>query len=134
MAEVEIREPRVDEWGAIQSFLLAEGKGSRLGDRPYFDRLMRGSHKLVVAVDTAGDIVGFARSICDGVSNGYISLMQVRSDRRGLGIGGRILKELVNDDPRVTWVLRAAPESREFWTKMGFSPSTWAMERLRKSG
>ena len=32
-------------------------------------------------------MVGFARALCDGVSNGYLSMVVVAEDRRGQGIG-----------------------------------------------
>ncbi len=94
---------------------------------------MLGSYLAIAAFAEDGGVVGFARSISDGVSNGYISLVSVRADFRRQGIATAMINRLMGDDPRLTWVLRASPDSRDFWGTLGFVPSTWAMERLRQS-
>jgi ribosomal protein S18 acetylase RimI-like enzyme len=76
-------------------------------------------------------VVGFARALCDGVSNGYISMVAVAPERRGQGIGRELVRRLMGDDPAITWVLRAGRGSTGFWQKMGFSASEIAMERNR---
>ena len=80
-----------------------------------------------------GRIVGFARALCDGVSNGYISMVGVAADRRRQGIGRALVEKLCADDPdgRITWVLRAGRGSRGFWKRLGFKVSSLAMERVR---
>ena len=52
-------------------------------------------------------------------------------DRRGQGIGSELVRQLIKDDTDITWVLRAGRGSDRFWMKMGFTPSTVAMERCR---
>lgn len=76
-------------------------------------------------------IVGFARALCDEVTNGYVSMVAVAADKRGQGIGSELVRQLIKDDGDITWVLRAGRGSDGFWTKMGFTSSTIAMERCR---
>ena len=76
-------------------------------------------------------MVGFARALCDGVSNGYLSMVAVAEDRRGQGLGRELVRRLIGDDPDMTWVLRAGRGSEGFWEKMGFAASEIAMERTR---
>jgi predicted N-acetyltransferase YhbS len=65
------------------------------------------------------------------MSNGYIGTVAVAEDRRGRGIGGKMVRQLMGDDPNITWVIRAGRGSEEFWQRMGFEHSTVAMERKR---
>ena len=92
--------------------------------------MMEGADVTVVAWD-ADRVVGFGRALCDGVSNGYISMLAVAVDRRGEGIGTEIVSRLMGGDPAITWVLRAGHESRGFWERLGFSGCEIAMERVR---
>jgi len=92
---------------------------------------MEQTNLTVVAWDNAR-VVGFARALCDGVSNGYISMVAVAADRRGHGIGRQLIRHLIGDESSITWVLRAGHGSTGFWEKMGFKASEVAMERERK--
>lgn len=93
--------------------------------------MMQGTDRTVVAWDEER-VVGFARALCDGVSNGYLSLVAVAEDRRGQGIGRELVRRLMGDDPDITWNLRAGRGSEGFWRKMGFAVSEIAMERTRR--
>lgn len=64
------------------------------------------------------------RCKCDGVSNGYMSMLAVAEDKRGQGIGRAIVSQLMvgDEDDDVTWVLRAGRQSGGFWQKLGFEP------------
>jgi ribosomal protein S18 acetylase RimI-like enzyme len=75
--------------------------------------------------------VGFARALCDEVSNGYISMVTVAADKRGQGVGRELVRQLIKGSAGITWVLRAGRNSSGFWNKMGFEKSEIAMERLR---
>ena len=79
-------------------------------------------------------MVGFARALCDGVSNGYLSMVAVDENRRGQGIGSEMVRRLIGDDPEITWTLRAGRGSEGFWRKIGFTVSKVAMERTRRPG
>lgn len=91
---------------------------------------MENTSRAIVVVDDS-QIVGFARALCDEVSNGYISMVAVAAGRRGQGIGRELVRQLIKEDAGITWVLRAGHASERFWEKMGFKASDVAMERVR---
>ena len=131
---VEYRETEPSDWEALRTFLSDLGWADRVRDVGRFRAMLTGADRTVVAVE-GGRIVGFGRALCDGVSNGYISMVAVAGDRRRQGIGrGLVERLMVGDaDDHITWVLRAGRESRGFWERLGFTASSIAMERLRRS-
>lgn len=98
-----------------------------------FPSLVANAHEALVAVD--GDrIVGFARSVGDGVSNGYICTLVVDESHRKLGIARALVQRLMGTDPDMTWVLRAGrPGLIGFYEKLGFRRSEVTMERVRST-
>ena len=114
----------------IRRFLAENGWERRVADAERFRRMMDKADRTVVAFEDKR-IVGFARALCDDVSNGYIGTVVVAPDKRGEGIGREMIKRLMGEDPNITWVLRAGHGSGEFWRKMGFVESSVAMERTR---
>ena len=119
------------DYEPVRLFLCENGWAHRFSDPERFAQLMQGTDRTVVAWDK-GRVVGFARALCDGVSNGYLSTVAVAEDKRGLGIGRELVRELMGDDPDITWVLKAGRGSEGFWQKMGFAVSETAMERTRQ--
>lgn len=94
--------------------------------------MIAGSSCALVAIES-DRVVGFARAIGDGVSNGYISTVVVDKEFRRRGIGRRMVQHLIGADPAITWVLRAGRDSTRFWQSLGFTHSTIAMERVRRA-
>lgn len=127
---MEYRAIAFDDYEPVRQFLSAAGWQQRVADSEKFERMMKNTSRAVVAVDNSR-IVGFARALCDEVSNGYISMVAVAADRRGQGIGRELVRRLINEDAGITWVLRAGRGSDGFWEKMGFRASEVAMERVR---
>lgn len=119
-----------EDYEPVRKFLSEVGWQHRVSDPLKFRMMLENTSRTVVALD-GSRIVGFARALCDEVSNGYISMVAVASDQRGHGIGRELVRELINDDTGITWVLRSAPDSIKFWEKMGFKTSEVAMERVR---
>lgn len=123
-----------DDYEKARQFLSELGWERRVRDPIRFAKMMERADRTVVALD--GDrVVGFGRALCDGVSNGYLSMIAVAPDERRQGVGTELVRRLMADDEdeNMTWVLRAGRNSGGFWKKLGFSESTVAMERLRKS-
>jgi N-acetylglutamate synthase-like GNAT family acetyltransferase len=127
---IEYREAADLDLDAIRELLAECGWERRVADPERFRQMVEQAGRTVVALD-GERVVGFARALCDGVSNGYIGTVAVAEDKRGNGIGREMVLRLMGDDPNITWVLRAGRGSEEFWKRMGFQPSEIAMERNR---
>jgi GNAT superfamily N-acetyltransferase len=120
------------DYDDVRRLFLAVGWKERGEDAERFERMIRGSTRTIAAYED-GRVVGFARALFDDASNGYISTVVVAQDRQGRGIGRELITRLMacRTPTQITWMLRAAPAARGFWTKMGFTPSTRAMEIAR---
>jgi predicted N-acetyltransferase YhbS len=121
-----------EDYEAVRQFLSEAGWQHRVADSKKFEEMLRNTNRTVVAFD-GPRVVGFARALCDEVSNGYVSMVAVADDLRRQGIGGELVRQLIKDDAGITWVLRAGRGTQEFWESLGFHPSEVAMERLRRS-
>ena len=118
------------DYESVRQLLAENGWSHRVADGEKFRQLIDNTSRTVLALD--GDrVVGFARALCDEVSNGYISMVVVAADWRRQGIGRELIRLLIRGDEGITWVLRAGRDSAEFWKSIGFSSSEIAMERLR---
>jgi ribosomal protein S18 acetylase RimI-like enzyme len=127
---MEFRPVAPDDYENVRQFLCDMGWQHRVSNPEKFIEMLKNTSRTVVAVDSTR-IVGFARALCDEVSNGYISMVAVADSRRGQGIGRELVRRLINDDVGITWVLRAGRGSSGFWKKMGFELSEIAMEKTR---
>jgi len=127
------RPVKKDDYEAVRTFLADNGWAARVSDVEKFRAMLDGADRTVVALDGTR-VVGFARALCDGVSNGYISMLAVHENRRRQGIGRRLVEQLMQGDVgrEITWVLRAGRDSRGFWQRLGFRTSDIAMERVRR--
>jgi len=130
---IEFREVNPDDYDQLRQFLSGQGWADRLRDVDRFRMMIEGADRTVIALE-GERIVGFARALCDGASNGYISMLAVAADRRKRGIGRSLVERLISGDAEghITWVLRAGRDSSGFWTRLGFSSSSIAMELVRK--
>lgn len=115
----------------VYRLLTVNGWQHRIPSMEYLQKLVAASQRVVVALDETR-IVGFARAITDGLSNGYLSMVVVEESCRGQGIGTSLVERIIGDEPHVTWVLRAGREGAHgFFSRMGFTASAHAMERVR---
>lgn len=127
---MEFRPIQSADYDSVRRFLSENGWQKRVADSEKFAAMMQNASRTIVAFE-GGRVVGFARALCDEVSNGYIGTVVVAADLRGRGIGRELVSRLIGDNPEITWVLRAGRGSRAFWEKMGFSDSDIAMEKTR---
>ena len=118
------------DYESVREFLSEMGWRNRVADREKFTKLLDNTSRTVVAYEN-DRIVGFARALCDEVSNGYISMVAVAPDKREQGLGRELVQRLIGEDVDITWVLRAGRESGDFWEKVGFVHSEIAMEKVR---
>ncbi|HEX8287588.1 MAG TPA: GNAT family N-acetyltransferase [Pyrinomonadaceae bacterium] len=124
------REALPKDFELVRRFLAENGWKKRVADPNRFRKMMENASRTVVAFD-GERVVGFARALCDDVSNGYIGTVTVAEDKRGQGVGRELVERIIGDDTNITWVLRAGRGSEQFWKKMGFSTSEVAMEKTR---
>lgn len=130
---MDIREIHSSEIESARALLSQNGWARRVADAERFRQLIANTQRAYVAVEN-GKVVGFARAICDDLSNGYLSMVVVDSNYRRRGVGRALVQAVMGTDPGVTWVLRAGrPEEVPFFERLGFSLSTIAMERTRKT-
>ena len=127
---MEFRPISPDDYEPVRQFLSDVGWQHRVADPEKFKKLMEHTSRTVVAYE-GSRIVGFARALCDEVSNGYISMVAVAADKRGQGLGRELVRRLIGNDVGITWVLRAGHGSTGFWERVGFERSGIAMERVR---
>lgn len=118
----------------MRQFLLANGWAHRIGSPEWFAQLLANSQRTAVAVD-GGGIVGFARGITDGLSNGYLSMVVVAPAFRRRGVGAELVRHVIGDNGDIAWMLKAGREGAAgFFSKAGFTASEFAMERPRQRG
>jgi ribosomal protein S18 acetylase RimI-like enzyme len=129
---MQVRSITTSDFQAVHHSLVTGGWAHRVGELEDLGRLISASQRAVVAV-ADDEIVGFARAITDGISNGYVSMVVVAEQHRRRGIGQALVEGLIGSEPDITWVLRAGRTgAAEFFAKLGFSASTTAMERSRR--
>jgi predicted N-acetyltransferase YhbS len=127
---MQIRPLQAAETEAARQLLMANGWQHRVADVAAFATMVERSQLSLVALDDDGTVIGCLRAFTDGIMNGYISMLVVAENHRQRGIGRALMQAAMGDNPRMTWVLRAArPGVTGFYERLGFAKSEVAMER-----
>lgn len=130
---MEVRAIQPSEVSAAYELLRTCGWSHRLASLAEFEALLAASQRAVVAVQPGGRVVGFARAITDGLSNGYLSMVAVAPQCRGRGVGRSLVSHVTAGPSSMTWVVRTGREgASEFFARLGFRTSAVAMERARE--
>ena len=131
--EISYRPIEPGDYDKVRQLLIDVGWQERVQDINRFEKMMRGASRNVVALE-GERVIGFARALFDGASNGYISTVAVAIDKQRQGIGQELVRRLmdVEEARKITWVLRSGRGSDGFWEKMGFKKSEIAMEKVRE--
>ena len=129
---MEVREIRARDVEAVRRLLFENGWiDERVSNPEQFRALLSKSQRALVAMHD-GEIVGFARAICDELSNGYLSMLVVAEPHRRKGVGRALVEAVIGGNDRISWMLRVGSrEVAPFYEKLGFVRSTVAMERPR---
>ena len=133
LASVEpVRDALPSEAESIRLFLSANGWSHRVGSPEGFAALLRASSRTAV-VCSGTEVVGFARGITDGLSNGYLSMVAVAREFRRRGLGSALVAHVTAGPLEVSWALQAGRSgASEFFAKLGFVAAPLAMQRARR--
>jgi len=107
---------------AVHRFLSTESYWARGRSRATVEALVRSASR-VVGVYDAGELIGFARTVSDGLSFGWLADLYVLAAYRGRGIGLELVREAVVRSPLKPrrWFLGTA-DAHGLYAKVGFGP------------
>jgi len=109
---------------AVWHFLSTDAYWNRWRTRDDVDHQFRGAWRVIGAYVVGSDeLVGFARAVSDGVSDGYLADVYVAPPHRGRGIGGRMVEAMVEEGlgARFRWLL-STRDAHELYARYGFRP------------
>lgn len=127
---IHYRPVTLDDYKQVREVMRAAGLEKGDVEESRMRRMIDNANRTVGAWD-GERMVGFARALCDEAFNGYIGTVCVDPDYQRRGIGTELVRQLIEDSPEITWVLRAGRGSGPFWEKQGFDVSSIAMEKIR---
>lgn len=105
------------EWEKVPELLGKVGMSFVSADK---HRISFENSYAVVFVFEENKMVGFGRSISDGVRQSALYDIAIDPIYQGRGIGRRIINLLLNATPDCNFVLYASPGKEDFYRKLGF--------------
>jgi GNAT superfamily N-acetyltransferase len=112
---------RVDA-DAVYRYLRQESYWAAQRTREDVVRSIRDAARVVGLYD-AGELIGFARVISDGIHVAHLCDVYVLSEYRGRGLGVELVREAVDNGPHADlgWTL-ATRDAHGLYERFGFSP------------
>lgn len=125
-------DPRRVDVEVVWRFVSEEAYWARWRSRADLERQLETAWRLVGCYESAtGAMVGFARAVSDGVGLAYLADVFVLPEHRGRGLGGALLRTMVDDGPGrdFRWLLHTR-DAHGLYENFGFRPaSERVMER-----
>ena len=103
----------------LARLLILNGRGRRTQDRARLAAAVAGATDVISAWD-GEQLVAFARSVHDGVLNGYVSMVYVHPRWQGRGVGHELMARLLEGHDQIRFVLHAASGIESFYGSFGF--------------
>ena len=120
--------PPVDPLQLQQLFAAV---GARRSLEPAFLQAMVEGSRWVASAWEGTRLVGFARAVSDGVSNGYINTVAVHPDYQRQGIGRTLIHQLIDGREQVKFVLHTSVAGERLYRSLGFVDATSMLVRPR---
>ena len=98
--------------------------------------MLKGSSKLFVYVDAENNVLGFARTLSDGIYKTFIFDVIVKDEFRTSGLGRRIITDILQDEviSKTKHIeLYCAPNMIGFYKKFGFTTELGEITLMRLS-
>ena len=92
-------------------------------DLTFIDNIVNNSFLFAGAYDNSNRLIGMGRAISDGCSDAYIQDVVVLREYRNKGIGGNIIKKIIEKLQRngIDWIgLIGEPGTENFYKEFGF--------------
>jgi ribosomal protein S18 acetylase RimI-like enzyme len=115
----------------LTRLILAVGWDPRAAHPDRLEASTAASTEVVTAWD-GERLVGHARSLTDGAMSAYISMVIVHPRYQALGVGRRLMRQLLDGHDGVRFALSSAIGMGDWYARLGFEPDERAMVRRRR--
>lgn len=125
------------DWSRLREILKEVGMGYR--DEEIHKKAFENSYSKIFIYNES-NLIGFGRTISDGVYQSAIYDVAVLPSYQGCGIGKIIINNILESIPKGNVILYASPGKEEFYKKMNFKKMKTGMayfqseERMHKLG
>lgn len=118
------------DWSRLREILKAVGMGYHEAD--IHKKCFENSYSKVFIYDN-NNLIGFGRTISDGVYQAAIYDVAVLPSYQGKGIGKLIISNILESIPKCNAILYASPGKEEFYKKFNFKKMKTGMAYFQNS-
>ena len=104
-------------WSEVRNIIRTVGMS--YVDEELHRKSFENSHTVIFIFDDK-KLIGFGRSISDGVRQAAIYDVAILPEYQGIGIGKLIIENIINDSPTCNFILYASPGKEGFYESLGF--------------